>query len=38
MQLIVTHDVEDVEHWFNSPKRAELFEPRGITVTAVARR
>lgn len=33
MQLIATHDVDDVEHWFNSPKRAELFELGGITVT-----
>lgn len=33
MQLIVTHDVDDVGHWFNSPKRKELFGPRGISVT-----
>lgn len=33
MQLIATHDVDDVEHWFNSPKRAELSEHLGITVT-----
>ena len=33
MLLLVTHDVDDVEHWFNSPKRQELFEPLGITVT-----
>ena len=33
MLLLVTHEVDDVEHWFNSPKRAELFEPRGITIT-----
>ena len=33
MQLIVTHDVDDVEHWFNSPKREELFGPLGISVT-----
>lgn len=33
MQVIVTHDVDDVEHWFNSPKRAEFFSGRGMTVT-----
>lgn len=33
MQLIVTHDVDDVDHWFNSPKREELFGPLGISVT-----
>ncbi len=33
MQVIATHDVDDVEHWFNSPKRAEFFEARGMTVT-----
>lgn len=34
MQVIVTHDVDDVDHWFNSPKRAEFFEARGMKVTA----
>jgi hypothetical protein len=34
MQVIATHEVADVEHWFNSPKRAEYFGPRGITATA----
>jgi hypothetical protein len=34
MQVIATHDVDDVEHWFNSPKRAEFFEQRGMKVTA----
>ncbi len=34
MQVIATHDVDDVEHWFNSPKRAEFFEARGMTVSA----
>ena len=34
MQVIATHDVNDVEHWFNSPKRAEFFEQRGMKVTA----
>jgi len=33
MQVIATHDVNDVEHWFNSPKRAEFFEQRGMKVT-----
>ncbi len=33
MQVIVTHDVDDVEHWFNSPKRAEFFEARRMKVT-----
>lgn len=33
MQVIATHDVDDVEHWFNSPKRAELGAPWGITLT-----
>ncbi len=30
--LVVTHDVDDVQHWLNSPKREELFGPHGITV------
>jgi hypothetical protein len=30
--LIVTHDVDDVEHWLRSPKRQELMGPRGYTV------
>ncbi len=34
MQLIVTHDVADVQHWFDSPKRAEFFSARGMKVTA----
>lgn len=34
MQIIATHEVADVEHWFTSPKRAEFFGPRGITATA----
>lgn len=34
MQVIVTHDVDDVDHWFNSPKRAEFFTEHGMTVTA----
>ena len=34
MQVIATHNVDDVEHWFNSPKRAEFFENNGMKVTA----
>ena len=34
MLVIATHEVDDVEHWFNSPKRAEFFERRGMNVTA----
>ncbi|TQJ40747.1 hypothetical protein FBY33_2833 [Arthrobacter sp. SLBN-112] len=30
--LIITHEVDDVEHWLSSPKRAEIFGPAGITV------
>ena len=33
MQVIATHEVNDVEHWFNSPKRAEFFEACGMKVT-----
>lgn len=33
MRVIATHDVDDVQHWFDSPKRAEFFEARGMTVT-----
>ncbi len=29
---LITHDVDDVEHWMNSPKREEVFGPLGITV------
>jgi uncharacterized protein (DUF1330 family) len=34
MLVIATHEVDDVEHWFNSPKRAAFFEQRGMKVTA----
>ncbi len=34
MQIIATHDVADVQHWFDSSKRAEFFGPRGIQATA----
>ena len=33
MQVIATHDVDDVQHWFDSPKRVEFFEARGMKVT-----
>jgi len=29
---LIAHEVDDVDHWWNSPKRAEVFEPLGITV------
>ena len=29
---VMTHEVDDVEHWLSSPKREELFGPMGITV------
>jgi hypothetical protein len=29
---VITHDVDDVEHWLASPKRAEVFGPMGITI------
>jgi hypothetical protein len=31
MTLLITHDVDDVEHWLASPKRGEYFGPLGIT-------
>jgi hypothetical protein len=34
MHVIVTHDVDDVEHWFNSPKRNAFFEQHGMKATA----
>jgi hypothetical protein len=30
--LIAFHEVDDVDHWLSSPKRAEVFAPLGITV------
>jgi hypothetical protein len=30
--VIVTHDIEDANHWLASPKRQEFFGPRGVTV------
>ena len=29
---VITHEVDDVEHWLRSPKREEVFRPMGITV------
>ena len=29
--LMVFHEVDDVDHWLASPKRAELFGPMGMT-------
>lgn len=34
MKIIATHDVADVQHWFDSPKRAEFFSARGMQCTA----
>ena len=30
--LIITHEVNDVEHWLSSPRREEIFGPVGISV------
>ena len=29
---VITHEVDDVEHWLRSPKREEVFGPMGITI------
>jgi hypothetical protein len=29
--LIILHEVDDVDHWVNSPKREEFFGPLGMT-------
>jgi hypothetical protein len=29
--VIVVAEVKDVQHWLNSPKREEVFGPRGYT-------
>jgi len=29
---LITHEVDDVDHWFSSSKREEAFGPLGITV------
>lgn len=34
VQVIVTHDVDDVDLWFNSPERQQFFGARGMTATA----
>jgi len=31
MRVIVTHDVDDVQHWLASPKRDEFFAEHGMT-------
>jgi len=30
--LIAAHDVDDVDHWLSSPRRAEFFGAHGMTV------
>jgi hypothetical protein len=32
-KIVATHEVEDVDHWLNSPKRQEFFDQYGITAT-----
>jgi len=29
---VITHEVDDVEHWLSSPKRKEVFGPMGVSV------
>jgi hypothetical protein len=29
--ILAFHEVDDVQHWLSSPKRAEIFGPLGIT-------
>jgi hypothetical protein len=29
--LILLHDVDEIDHWLSSPRRAELFGPLGMT-------
>jgi hypothetical protein len=29
---LITHQVDDVEHWWTSPKRDEVFGPLGISL------
>jgi len=31
-EYVITHEVDDVEHWLSSPKREEVFGPMGISV------
>jgi hypothetical protein len=30
--VMVVHQVDDVDHWLHSPKRAEFFGPLGMSV------
>ena len=30
--VLAFHEVDDVDHWLNSPKREEVFGPLGVTV------
>lgn len=30
--VIAVHDVDNVDHWLSSPKRAEFFDAQGMTV------
>ena len=29
---LITHEVDDPDHWWSSPKRAEVFGPLGISL------
>jgi hypothetical protein len=29
--ILITHEVDDVDHWLASPKREEFFGPLGMT-------
>ena len=29
---LITHEVDDVDHWLSSPKRREVLDPLGVTV------
>ena len=29
---VITHEVNDVEHWLRSPERQDVFGPMGITI------
>ena len=29
---VITHEVNDVEHWLSSPNRKDVFGPMGITI------
>ena len=37
MKVIVTHHVDDVQHWLASPKRDEFFKAHGMTVQTFVR-